>query len=306
MAIALAAHGALVMIAPLIVPYLAPVEHAQPQLQLGNGAPFEGSGAGGAETLGTATAMLPVFVPANAPEEHPEAARDLAVPPTAESVPSQVTPSLDLLHTPESAEDQPDPLTRPTVAFSAPVTPPIALSAIVPDEPRPESTEIASATPSNEHAAAAGSQAVSPAGAAAPPPASPQVQGSNTGAPLPANPEARSDSGQSKGDGGGRTGDPNGVMRDTSWVRIRPASRIADSREYERDALRPPNEQIWSGTVVLLFDVNPRGRIYNVRVAQSSGNRRLDETAARDIADNLPPKWLWETADNPIPIIFKH
>lgn len=306
MAIALAAHGALVMVAPLIVPYLAPVEHTQPKLQLGAGAPFEGSGAGGAVALGTEMPMLPAFIPPSVPVDHPDVACDLTVPPSAEAVPTPPTPSLDLSKSTESAEDQPDPFARPTIPLSAPVTPPISLSAIVPDEPRGESIENARAASSTRHTVATGEQAISPSSASAPMPPPAPAQGLETGAKAPAIPDARSDSGNSKGDGGGRPGDPKGVALDISWVRIRPAARIADAGEYARDAKLPLEEQVWRGMVELRIDVNSRGRIYNVRIEKSSGNRKLDESAAKDIADNLPPKWLWDTADNRIPIIFKH
>jgi protein TonB len=95
--------------------------------------------------------------------------------------------------------------------------------------------------------------------------------------------------GTGTGDGGGRIGVREGGVQ-SNFIRIRyPASAAAERL---------------GGTVVLLFDVDARGKVKNVRLEQSSGHEVLDREALTALKRAYPPKTLWNSVDNRVPLNF--
>ncbi|HSI36209.1 MAG: hypothetical protein ACAI43_06580 [Phycisphaerae bacterium] len=297
-ALALAAHGALALAAPFLAS-LVDARQPTPSIRIGNDAPFDGAGDAGATAAGSSddvvTLALPPLVPAPAPPplksiaDSPDLAPDAAPPP-----PLDVAGTTD----PDTGDVRADPLARPTLPTTLPVTaaPPRTVTAIVPDAPRPPPAGDGAAALSFTSPQAAQTSAT----AAVRPPSGPPDAQPHAGAVASS---GRADTGQGAGDGGGRTGDPDGNVLDVSWVRIRPLDRIAGAAELAADRKLPPDQQVWRRSVIVRFDVNPRGRILNVRVSVPCDNDRLNR-AAHDLADNRPPDYLWGTQDNKVKLNF--
>ena len=297
-ALALAAHGAVALAGPYLATlFTSASDRTVPQLRFGNDAPFEGSGDAGSVVAGSDADELPDTVPAFVVPQAPPPLKEIATSPDDATVQPAPPTLADVTGTTDPAEFDPftpDPLARPASPTTMPAVasgaPPRSPTTIGPDAPR----EPSPATPATGTASTA----------SATPPSNP-ARGQPDGAASPTNPTAAGDTGRGAGGGGGRTGDPRGTIRDVSWVRIRPAERIAGRRAFDNDLLEPdPAKRVWQGVVGLRFDVNPRGVIVNVRVERPCANDRLNHAAARDFAENTPPKHLWNTADNSVDIEF--
>ncbi len=261
---------------------------SQPSLELrfGNAAQFDGTPAG-APALGN-IADAPIIIPPPGALADAPPTSTLLAPPPLEAPP--ITPHAPTLDHLAGTDSEPLPA-LPTQPITAPASlnrPPIAIGPLITDEPR-SASENNTAGDTNPSGASGGSSTLmaSVAGTNSSPskpiPASGGTPGQNAGQSA----SAAQGKGSATGDGGGRTGVPDGVPMPSEDNR----SPRYPEKAYEKD---------WSGTVTLEISIDATGQVTDVRILASSGHDILDNEAV-----STARSWKFQPArlnGTPIPV----